>query len=515
MERAASRRGVSATAVTLFGVVAILIGMAAFTALTVYLVRAYQTSQGLVESYAGEGKAVVRVYAVLLMENSTDRVLNRTILVFENLWPDLIRIDHIAVVGKSGSLISERETSILLKPGQGGWMKPSQLDSSLAVYDDDFWKFKREVGYLEVHVNVGGSGSSFKSYPIFLGQPVVRVEEGAAGIPTIVIVYLYSSTDTWVTSWNTRTETATTTPTLTVTTTKTQTAKYYVTVTQTSTQTSTTTTRTTLTTTSTPTYTTVIYITASERVCSEKILLAGYVTTEKTAYSPTVTVTKTIIKECSGTVCQTVTTSRSGCLYRIYTDDRYVPVWITRTKVSASTITTSCSLCGACEAPTVTTTITPTITITSTSYKTTGTRTITATKTVTTTVAASPRTTTSTTYVTVTSGSIYWTVTTTTTLTVTSTVTSTLTATSYAPTETITSTGTTTIRASETRCRGSTTTLTLTQQYPSTITAYTTITISCQQSTWITVTETEIHSITYPTTTTLTVYKIGCATGTP
>jgi hypothetical protein len=513
MERAASRRGVSATAVTLFGVVAILIGMAAFTALTVYLVRAYQASQGLVESYAGEGKAVVRVYAVLSMENSTDRVLNRTFLVFENLWPDLVKIDHIAIAGRSGSLMLDKPVNIALKPGQAGWLKPSELDGSLSVYDEDFWRFKREVGYFEIHVNIGGSGSSFKSYPVFVGQPVIKVE-GQAGIPTVVLIFIHSSTNKWVTGWVTQTRTVTTTPTVTVTETKTITA-HHLTVTKTSTRVTTTTTRTTITTTSTPTYTTAIYFTVCETVCSEKTLPTAYTVVEETSYTPTVTVTETIIKECSGTVCQTVTTSRSGCKYDIKTVERRTYVWATRTEASASTIYALFSICGACEAPTKTTTITPTVTLTSTTYKTTKTYTITATTFVTATATAEPRTEREVTYVTVPASSVYGTITVTTTETVTSTQTSTRTVTLYAPAKTVTSTGTTTVRASETRYRGSTTTLTLIHQYPTITTVYTTITISCQQDTDIVVSETTVIQRTTTTTATQTIYKMTCRTGTP
>ena len=511
MDNVVSRRGVSATVVTLFGVVAILIGMVAFTALTVYLVRAYQTSTGIVESYAEESKSVVKVYAVLFMENSTDRVLNKTVLIFENLRPDEVKIDHVAVVGSSGSLLVEKETNIVLNPGQAGWIRPSELDSSLAPYDEDFWKFKREVEYLEIHIDVGGSGSSFKSYPIFLGQPVVRVE--GAGIPTVVLIFIHSSTNKRVTDWKTKTVTTTTTPTNTITETETLTVRR-ITITVTSIRSTTTTTRITLTTTSTPTYVTTIYFTVSETVCSEKTLPVAYIATVDTTYSP-MTVTKTVVVECSGTVCQTVTASRSGCSYQITTRHKGLHIIVTTTKVSASTITTWCNLCGACDIATKRTTITPTVTLSTTTYKTTRTNTITRTTTVTVTATAQPKTTRTVTFVTVT-GSIRGTETVTTTITLTSTVTSTRTNTLYAPATTITSPGTTTMKVSEIRCRGSTTTLTLTYEYPTITTVNTTITVSCQQSTRITVTETSLDTIiTRRTTATLTVYNIRCMTGTP
>ena len=213
MVYALSRRGVSATVATLFGVVALLLGMVAFTATTVYIVRAAQSGSAAVGSYAGESKAVVKIYAVLEMEKSGDVLLNKTYLVMENLWPDEATIDHVAVASRSGSLVAEKALSIKLKPGESIQVKPSDIDPSLAAYDDDFWRFKREVGYFEIHVDVGGQGSSFKSYPEFkVGSSPLEMVTMTAGGSTITTTVTRTVTTTYVT-----------TPTKTVTTTCTHT----------------------------------------------------------------------------------------------------------------------------------------------------------------------------------------------------------------------------------------------------------------------------------------------------
>jgi hypothetical protein len=205
-----SRAGISATAATLLGVLALLIGLLAFTATTVYLVRAAQAGSSIAGAYAGESKALVKVYAVLEMEKSGNSVLNKTYLIFENLWPDVLIADHIAVVSKSGSLIVEKDLGIiLLKPGQQLLLKPSEIDPTLSIYDNDFWRFKREIGYIEMHVDAGGQGMSFKSYPEY------RAEAG----PLIIEPVYVTTTDVTNTVVIVTSTTTTITPTVTITTT--------------------------------------------------------------------------------------------------------------------------------------------------------------------------------------------------------------------------------------------------------------------------------------------------------
>jgi len=220
-----SRAGISATAATLLGVLALLIGLLAFTATTVYLVRAAQVGSSIAGAYAGESKALVRVYAALEMERSGNLVLNKTYLIFENLWPDELMIDHIAVASKSGSLIADKPISMSLRPGQSIQLKPSDIDPSLSIYDNDFWRFKREVGYIEMHADVGGQGASFRSYPAYraeTGPLVIETVESPSATATTTVTKTVTSTAT-ITPTSTITSTATATATSTYVTTPTKT----------------------------------------------------------------------------------------------------------------------------------------------------------------------------------------------------------------------------------------------------------------------------------------------------
>ena len=338
MGSAVSRRGVSATVATLIGVVALLLGMVAFTATTVYLVRAVQSGSAIAGGYAGESKALVKVYAVLEMEKSGDRLLNKTYLVLENLWPDELTVDHVALASRSGGLIAEKPLSIRLKPGEAVRMKPSDIDPRLALYDEDFWRFKREVAYFEMHVDVGGGGSSFKSYPEYRVRPSPPT---ATPEPTIT---------------PTVTPTVTATRTLTRTLTKTLT-KTATTATSTATVT-TTVTPTTTTTTATTTVTTTVTSTATSTVTAT--ITSTYVTT------PTTTVTTT----CTKTVCSQVNLPRTYTVVRVtaptlvtvtvtsYTERVGCSIYISKTTTFLTATTTyvrgklagwtTCSICGEC-----------------------------------------------------------------------------------------------------------------------------------------------------------------------
>jgi len=209
-----SRRGISSTVVTLLGVTALLIGMVAFTATVVYFARALQLATEIAGSYAGESKAVVGVYAIMEMEKAGDILVNKTYLIVENLWPDEVTIDHVAVAFKSGSQTPEKNMDVKLKPGQSIQLKPSDIDPNLQVYDNDFWRFKREVDYIKIHADVGRQGVGFKAYP---GYKALIGQYGA-GATSTTQSGSYTSTVT-VTTTITQTSTYITTPTRTVTTT--------------------------------------------------------------------------------------------------------------------------------------------------------------------------------------------------------------------------------------------------------------------------------------------------------
>lgn len=208
MVYAMNRKAVSATAATIFGVIAIIIGMLIFSYLAVGIVRSFQASSGIVGGYAEESKAVLRAYAVLDIEKSGNTILNKTYLVFENLVPDEVAVDHIAITSKSGAIISDKSLQIKLKPGESVQLKPSEIDQALAVYDGDFWRFKKEIGYFEIHVEVGGVGSSFKSIPVFRmgSNPIEIVTTSIGGATTTTATTTITRTET---SWETSTYTST------------------------------------------------------------------------------------------------------------------------------------------------------------------------------------------------------------------------------------------------------------------------------------------------------------------
>lgn len=199
--------GVSAVAVTIFGVAALLMGMLMFAATALYLTRAFEQSSGIAEYRAGESKKLVRAYAVLDPEPSGGALINKTYLILENAWPDAIVIEYLAVVKKSGQVVG-REVSIEVAPGTFVQMKPSDIDPSLQAYDGDFWMFKREVDYL---VLSAGGGSYISHLEYRHNVTGVAVETSTIGSTTTVTVTATTTTTT------TRTETATyvTTPTAT------------------------------------------------------------------------------------------------------------------------------------------------------------------------------------------------------------------------------------------------------------------------------------------------------------
>lgn len=225
-----SRKALSAPVATIIGILALLIGMVAFTSLSVAVIKSVGTGSEIAGHRAMEERAVVKVYAQLVQEISGDTLLNKTFITFENEWPGEVTVDHIAVVSKSGGKILSKTFSLKLKAGESVSMKPSQIDPSLAEYDEEvcsgdtcsggFWKFKRDVGYVEMHVDVGGSGFSFKSYPLYS----ISGESGEIVQETVTIpgtTLTSTSTETVTT-----TITSTTTPTTTVTTTATITSTY-------------------------------------------------------------------------------------------------------------------------------------------------------------------------------------------------------------------------------------------------------------------------------------------------
>lgn len=210
-----NRRGVSAVAVTVFGVIAILLGLLAFSTLTLALIRGVGSGMEIAERRAGESKAIVKVYVELAQEFSGGTLLNKTYIVFENLYPGDVTIDHVAIVSKGGQRILDKAVSLTIRAGGSVKLRPSQIDPALQVYDQDFWKLKREVGYVEMHADVGG-GTSFKSHPIYFV---------AGRIPEIIITTTTAAPTaiTTVTTTATATVTSTTTPTRTITVTRTTT----------------------------------------------------------------------------------------------------------------------------------------------------------------------------------------------------------------------------------------------------------------------------------------------------
>jgi hypothetical protein len=351
-----SRRGISATAATLLGVLALLIGLLAFTATTVYLVRAVQAGSAMAGAYAGESKALVKVYAALEMEKSGNTVLNKTYLIFENLWPDVLTIDHIAVASKSGSLIAEKPMSMSLRPGQSIQLKPSDIDPSLSIYDNDFWRFKREIGYIEMHADVGGQGSSFISYPEYKDLLAIEKTISPSTIVTTVTQTMTSTTTitstatpTTVTSAITRTVTGTVTHTVTNTITYTVTGtvtQIVIPITTTVTRTATVTTTPTSTVTSTATVTvTSTYVTTPTRTVTTTCTL----TTCRITQNPATTYA--IMRVTGPTTSFIVTatsivTNRYCIITTVYSSAFLTSTTTTPAPTRAGTI--SCAVCGTC-----------------------------------------------------------------------------------------------------------------------------------------------------------------------
>jgi len=299
-----NRKGISAVAATVFGIIALLIGLTVFSALTLALIRGVGSSGEIVEYRALESKSIVKIVVELVQEKSGDKLLNKTYIAFENIWPDEVTIDHIAIVSKSGQKILDKAMNIQLKAGGSIRVKPSQIDQSLQIYDEDFWKLKREVDYVEMHANVGKSGSSFKSYPVY------SIYGGESPEIIITTTTVYPAT--------------TTTKTVTITTTKTTTPTTTKTVTTTSTMTSTYTTTPTVTTTKTCTYTT----------CKQQLIATGY-TAIRTSIPTYITITETSYSTIGR--CRMVT--------------HYSIIWVTSTKVTiigSRLGTITCGVCGTC-----------------------------------------------------------------------------------------------------------------------------------------------------------------------
>lgn len=258
-----SRKGISAVAVTVFGVTALLIGLLIFSTLTLALVRGVNSGGEMARYKAEEYKAVIRVVVELVQERSGESLLNKTYIVLENTWPGDITIDHVALVSKTGQKILDRTLNIMIKAGGSVKLAPSQIDQTLKVYDEDFWKFKREVDYIEIHTDFGEVGASSKSYPIY------SISGGGNLEIFITTVALSGSIVANI-------ETATTTTTMTAT--------PITMITETATSTKTSTYITTLTTTIT---TTCIYTT-----CKQQSYATGY-TTVKVTVLTTIIVYKT------------------------------------------------------------------------------------------------------------------------------------------------------------------------------------------------------------------------------
>ncbi|MEM1557891.1 MAG: hypothetical protein QXG12_04800 [Thermoproteota archaeon] len=299
-----SRKGISAVAATVFGIIALLIGLTVFSTLTLALIRGVGSGGEIAEYRALESKSIVKVVVELVQEKSGDQLLNKTYIVFENIWPDEVTIDHVAIVSKSGQKILDKAMNIQLKAGRSVRVKPSQIDQSLQLYDEDFWKLKREVDYVEMHVDIGGKGSSFKSYPVY------SIYGGESPEIIITTTTVYPTTTTMKTVTTTITKTTTPTTTKTITTTSTMTSTY--------------TTTPTVTTTKTCTYTT----------CKQQLYATGY-TAIRTSIPTYITITMT-----------SYSTSGYCSIIR-----HYSTIWVTSTYVTirgSRLGTITCGICGTC-----------------------------------------------------------------------------------------------------------------------------------------------------------------------
>lgn len=307
--RVVNRRGISAVAVTIFGVIALLIGLLMFSTLTLALVRSVGSGGEIAGYRAQEHKAFLRVLAILSQEVSGGTLLNKTYIVIENMWPGDVAVDHIAITSKTGQKILDKTFSLTIKAGGSVRLAPSQIDQTLQVYDNDFWKFKREVDSVEFHADIGGVGASFVSNPAYIV---------GGSVPEVVVTTTTAQrTTTTATTYVTATTTSmiVTTPTTTVTTTCTRTT------------------------------------------CSQILIQPTYYTISTSTVYPW-TVTKTQILECRTiytsyryiTTCSVVESPGYYCYYTVnrYYTGLYVTVYTT--SIDHTVISTSCPICGTCPA---------------------------------------------------------------------------------------------------------------------------------------------------------------------
>ncbi len=69
-----------------------------------------------------------------------------------------IQIDYLIAIDVNGTVVAERDEVILvLRPGDNMTVTPSMLDPGLDIYDNDFWRMRREIRALILHTSDGNA----------------------------------------------------------------------------------------------------------------------------------------------------------------------------------------------------------------------------------------------------------------------------------------------------------------------------------------------------------------------
>lgn len=164
---------------------------------------AYQSAARQADLAAEEAKMLLRVSVLR-------GPANQTLLNLYGAGKLPITLDYLLVQAKNGTVLAEKSGSIItVNPGDNLTITPSALDPRLAVYDNDFWKMRREVGRLTLHSPNGGSYDA--SWGVFASsKPTIRNASYTTTFTT-------SSTTVTLTTTTTSFETSTTFTTRTLT----------------------------------------------------------------------------------------------------------------------------------------------------------------------------------------------------------------------------------------------------------------------------------------------------------
>lgn len=109
-----------------------------------------------VAAMSREGKHILEIRIRPIIDNSTGTVVYRSRVCILNKHYSSISFDYLAVFKKGHRISLEKPIFFRLRPSENITVKPSTLDPSLSVYDDDYFGFKKDVEYLLFHTVQAG-----------------------------------------------------------------------------------------------------------------------------------------------------------------------------------------------------------------------------------------------------------------------------------------------------------------------------------------------------------------------